>query len=202
MIKKADYEFLKSNYGDVASWTIWDKADKKSKNVDGYDWCSDEDALIQRVNGKYVFVAMNPYSKELKMGKVKTHKSGNPWRSNFHSKWPKRDCFLRYATAGTEMEGSYITDLIKDVKTPNGSVLKKKMKEDSSILSRNIEEFKEEISHLSDKPIIIALGDDVYGWLKSLYDEYKVIRMTHYSLKGLSYDLYREEALNIIKSCK
>ena len=102
------------------------------------------------------------------------------------------------------MEGSYITDLIKDVQTPDGKTLKEEMKKDSSILPRNIAEFKDEISHLSDKPIIIALGVDVYGWLKPLYNEYKVVQMTHYSdsRHGLTLDSYREEALSIIKSCK
>lgn len=206
MINKNDYDFLKSKYGHFASWTVWDKApageEKTKQNVGGLEWCSDEDALIQKIHGKYVFVAANPYNGETVEGKIGMHESGLPWSSNFHSPWPNaQDYKLRYATAGTEMEGCYLTDLIKDVRSQNVNTLKAEMKKDSSILERNIAEFKEEISHLSAKPIIIALGKDVYDWLKPLYNEYKVFRMSHYS-NYINLDNYKKEALDIINSCK
>lgn len=206
MINKADYEFLKSKYGHIASWTIWDKApageEKTKKNVGGSEWCSDEDALIQKIHGKYVFVAANPYNKETVAQKKEKNESKLPWCSNFHSNRSiAQDYKLRYATAGTEMEGCYVTDLIKDVRSQNVTYLKAEMKKDSSILERNIAEFKEEISHLSAKPIIIALGKDVYDWLKPLYSEYKVFRMSHYS-NYINLDNYKKEALDIISRSK
>ena len=75
------------------------------------------------------------------------------------------------------------------------------MKKDPSILARNISEFKKELAHLSDKPIIVALGNDVFKWLKPLYNEYKVFKMSHYS-RFINLDKYRKEAIAIIKSCK
>ena len=99
------------------------------------------------------------------------------------------------------MEGAYITDLIKDVQSQNVNKLKKEMKKDPSILGRNITEFKKELAHLSNKPIIVALGNDVYNWLKPLYNEYSVFKMSHYS-RYINLDKYKEEATDIIKRCK
>jgi hypothetical protein len=225
MTKKDNYEFLKSKYGNVASWTIWDKApdgsETKNLNVGGSEWCSDENALIRRIHEKYVFVAANPFSektkdKETAPDKVEKHKSKLPWMSNFHSsRRNAHDHKLRYATAGTEMEGCYITDLIKDVESSNvNSFIEDKKKNGesvASIIARNIAVFKEEISHFSKKPIIIALGKFAYEMLmkQHLDKEYKVVPMSHYSStiqlftkKGLTFDLYKKEAQDIINSCK
>ena len=206
MIEKAKYNFLKNKYAHIASWAIWDKApsgeEKTKKNIDGDEWCSNDKDLLQRIHGKYVFVATNPYNEQTISKQIEKKESRHPWNSNFHSPSPHaQDYKLRYATEGTEMEGAYITDLIKDVHSHDVNKLKKEMKNDPSILARNIAEFKKELAHLSDKPIIVALGNDVYNWLKPLYNEYKVFKMSHYS-RYINLDKYRKEAIAIIKSCK
>lgn len=209
MINKDDYIFLRDRYAHIASWTIWDKApigeEKTKRNIGGLEWCSDEEALIQHIHGKYVFVAANPYNKETITKQIEKHESGLIWGSNFHSSWRfANDHKLRYATAGTEMEGCYITDLIKDIQSRDVKSLKEEMKKNPSKLEKDIDIFKEEIVHLSDNPIIIALGNDVYDWLKPLCeeDEYRVFKMHHFSYRFISIDDYKKEALDIINQCR
>ncbi len=65
----------------------------------------------------------------------------------------------------------------------------------------NILTFEEEISYLGGKPVLVAIGRDAYRILNEhLGYKYTIIKITHYSSRGLSKEDYRQEVLEKLDS--
>lgn len=201
---RSEQEFKKftAKYDNAGSWAIWDPlGDKPKSNTGGMNWVTPD--LWKKVRTDFVFVGLN-LSRELekqKKGQEQKQKK-EPWR-NFHSSHPTQNDFkLRYALTGTKFWGSYLTDLIKDYEeTKSGNVIKA-IRKDPEILRENIKSLEEELSFFPNKPVLIAMGTDVFKLLKnSLGSKYNIVKIKHYSCR-IGKEKYRDEVLNILGNIK
>ena len=181
MILGNTYNYLKDKYGNVASWAIWSPANSTSKksNTESLDVFQDPD-LLDKLNAKYVFVALNAANHNCQK---------NPDWSFFHSSYRyQNDYKIRTATQGTRFEGSYITDIIKyHVETDSKKVMAA-IKSDPSLLTKNLTYMQDELDALQNsnsekKPVLIALGNDVYRLLMKHFHKkgYEVVKVKHYA---------------------
>ncbi len=188
MIKKENYVKLKEKYGNIASWTIWDDDD-----ISGSIWCSNDDELIKNIETKYVLVALNPHGDE-DAEQSKEHDNILPWSQNFHTS--ANDRKLRDAVRGTSFERSYITDLFKRKPTNGEERLKKEINEDDE--KKAVEELEKEIALISDKTILIALGDKVFNYLnKYLSGPYIIRKIRHFAYRFLDPKEYHDEIVDL-----
>ena len=188
MIKKENYVKLKEKYGNIASWTIWDDDD-----ISGSIWCSNDDELIKNIETKYVLVALNPHGDE-DAEQSKEHDNILPWSQNFHTS--ANDRKLRDAVRSTSFERSYITDLFKRKPTNGEERLKKEINEDDE--KKAVEELEKEIALISDKTILIALGDKVFNYLnKYLSGPYIIRKIRHFAYRFLDPKEYHDEIVDL-----
>ena len=178
MIKRTIYDALKQEYGLLSSWAIWTPPGDKPKSfTSDMSLFADEDVLCQKLNPNYVFVGLN--------ASIHDHKEVAVW-SNFHSDDNRRqnDYKLRFALLGTKFEGAYITDVIKNHPDPDGKRVVKFMRQNPGKLAEHIENFKQELALLPEKPILIAMGNDPFEMLESLQTEFTIVQIPHYAARG------------------
>lgn len=196
MIEKSAYEIMEKQYGDVASWAIWQApGDTPKSNTSDMSVFDDPD-LTEKLNPNYVFVGLNGSS---------TH--GNwmgdtyrPWL-NFHSGYSyQNDYKLRYALMGTKYWGSYITDIIKYYPEVDSGKVWEHLKTNPKVIAENIASFKEEISQLAPHPLLIAMGGAAYNLLKNnLPADFRIVQIKHYSYT-IGKEDYRKEVLSILEA--
>lgn len=196
MITKETYEIMENNYGDVASWAIWQiPGDTPKSNTSDMSVFNAPD-LTEKLNPNFIFVGLNGSS---------TH--GNwmgdtyrPWM-NFHSGYSRQNDYkLRYALMKTKYWGSYITDIIKNHPEVDSGKVRKFLKEHTEVVAESIASFMEEISHLAPHPMIVAMGGDTYNILKDhLPASFCIVKVTHYSF-SIGKEAYREHVLSVLDS--
>lgn len=196
MITKETYEIMENNYGDVASWAIWQiPGDTPKSNTSDMSVFNAPD-LTEKLNPNFIFVGLNGSS---------TH--GNwmgdtyrPWM-NFHSGYSRQNDYkLRYALMKTKYWGSYITDIIKNHPEVDSGKVRKFLKEHPEVVAESIASFMEEISHLAPHPMIVAMGGDTYNILKDhLPASFCIVKVTHYSF-SIGKEAYREHVLSVLDS--
>ena len=170
------YEEIKRKYGHMSSWAIY--ADKKhnDKEKSGVGDISvfetPDSGLLRALNPNVVFVGLNISQKiEDVFG-------------NFHSASPSaNDYKIRFALRGSQFEGGYMTDIIKDFEQKISGKVMKYLGGNKAFEQENIEKFEQELKDIgSTKPIIIAFGADCYKILRrNLKDKYTIYKVTHYS---------------------
>ena len=212
MLDKKTYKLMKKKYGGVGSWAVWcpqtDKNAPKS-NMGSMEWVEDEGNLCKKLNPNFVFVGLNKSKRP-----EEDSRRNVPWK-NFHSGNSRSHSYkLRYALKGTSCWGAYMTDLIKQmpddenankvvkaIETKSKDVVRR-LKQNKALLERNLKNFEREIAHLGSKPVLIALGDDVFKFLAPLKlkvkDKYLAIeKLHHYSYTGINKEQYRAEVWKI-----
>ncbi|MBR5027307.1 hypothetical protein IKX64_01795 [Candidatus Saccharibacteria bacterium] len=163
--------------------------DKTPKSNTGDMGVFEQSDIQDKLNNKYVFVGLNTSSTHGKQ-------QACAWK-NFHSDYSyQNDYKLRFAFKNTRFWGSYITDIIKKYPEVDSAKVKAMLKDNPKIVSDNIKDFKRELSLLSsEKPILVAIGNDSYEILKNnLDDEYVIKKIPHYSIH-ISKEKYREMVL-------
>ena len=194
MISQYNYDFLKNHFGNVASWAIWREPGETPKSNMGDLSIFDDPDLLEKLNPNVVFVGLNA------SGKHENYlKTEQPW-FNFHSGAPTSNSFkLRFALMGTALWGGYITDIIKFYKEADSTSVGRFIKQHPEIVKENISIFREELSLLNDRPLLIALGGKSYELLKEhLADKYQIEKMTHYSAQFSYRDIYPREVAEIL----
>ncbi len=174
MLSKANYRKLKDEFGLYASWGIWDNMDI---NV-----CPTDDDF-SKFNNKYMFVGLNA-SRAL---------DGRIW-GNFHCKHRGgRDKNIMLALQGTEYEGSYMTDILKDYAEPNGTKARKYFEEHPEEQEPHFHKFLREVELLGKVNTIFVFGGDAFYFVKKIADRLEginLVQLTHYS----SPTMYRKGA--------
>lgn len=204
-IAKKNYELLKKEFGLFSSWAIWDrptlgKKQTSKDNVGSMNWKKIEGNLIKRIRTRFVFVAFNGSSlHDEKTG----HQRGELW-ANFHSNYSHgRDNKLRYAIAGSSLEGSYITDLVKNQQSPKAKDVARELKKNGALLKKHVEILKKELKILCEKkkPCLIALGRDTEFFLRKTLEKegYTIRYLTHYSNTSPSFEMYKKDLEKIIQ---
>ena len=121
---------------------------------------------------------------------------------DFHSGNSRSHSYkLRYALKGTTFWGAYMTDLLKDVEKTDSKQVVSRFKKDKAALEKQIKDFESKISNLGWKPILVALGNATYDFLKSLKDKYPAIeKLPHYSYSRISKERYRDKVMEMLKA--
>lgn len=181
MISKEKYELLKK-YGYYSSFAIW----SSWKNISDISMF-DNDDIINSLNDKYIFVALNP---------AEHPKNDVKLFQNFHSGYRyQKDYKLCFALEGTKYWGSYITDIFKSFRLTKSSELNKMIMKSPELLKKDIDVFYEELSVLDKDVTIIAIGKKTYKYLKKYVKDYKIKSITHYSVYS-SKENYKEKILS------
>ncbi len=125
MFDNTEYLELKAKYGGFSSWAIWDKLNESDTTI--------IDRHIESLNSNSVFLGLNVSSKLI----------NKPW-SNFHG--GKHDRKIKYACNDTELRGSYITDIFKDLDELHSENVKLKLTPD--VLINSINQFNNEMKDI------------------------------------------------------
>jgi hypothetical protein len=181
-VSPAKYDLIQEKYGNVASWAVWkDGAGKSNMEFEKPD--------LSILNPNVVLVGLN-ISKPIK----------KPF-TNFHPEYlHANDYKLRYALKGTPFWGAYMTDIIKDFEEKVSGTLMKFLRNNKDFEKEHIAAFEQELIDIgSDKPIIIAFGNDSYTILKrNLGDKYRIYKVTHYSAFTITKEKLRIEVDKLI----
>lgn len=166
-IKREVYEELKKMSGRESSWALYPDFDKDAFGMDIFN----QPEIWNLLNDKYVILALNP-------GKdVQT----KPW-INFHSDVGKGARRLRDVTKNSVLEGSYITDVYKNVFEKNSGKLKS-FDSDEQRVQASLPILRNELE-LLHHPLIITLGSGVKSFVKKHLPDYESINTWHYSYIG------------------
>src|ERR1700737_644627 len=140
MVDRDTFDRIRERPGGYASWAVWARATGKPKSNVGDMRVLDPDqnpTLLQTLRNDVIMVGLNisrPFSE--------------PFR-NFHDAGGKaHDYKLRYAFAGTEYYGAYMTDFIKGVVMLNSKHLLLKLRGNPSLVRENVERLLAEFDDL------------------------------------------------------
>ena len=177
---------IKKLYGSVASWAVW--RDVENSDTSDLSLFDEEsiNSILPKLHTRFVLVALNisgPLDKPL---------------SNFHG--GRRDFMLRDAIKDTVIEGSYMTDLIKDHEDKKASSVVSYFKNNKNAFDEHIRNFQIELDAVgaTRDSVLVALGSDVHRLLVSASLPYRVERLTHYSARTIGKEAYRHEVERLI----
>ena len=194
MIDKKTFNKIKKTYGDCASWAIWKEVGETPKsNMEDLNILDPQQNpnLLSELKPNVVFVGLNT-SKDI---------SGLEPFSNFHPTNPfANDYKTRYALKGTELWGGYMTDIIKKHEELHSLSVVKHLRKYPEVVDENIETFRKELKDLGTKnPTIIAFGNAAHSILtRHLKDEYKILKVYHYSYFRINKKRYREHVKSVV----
>jgi len=183
------FEEIKSKYGHVGSYAIWQKIDDSKKPKYGMgDITHFNNSSNITINNNIVLVGLNLSGK----GSI-----DNPFQ-NFHPTYSTaHDYKIRYATQDTIFSGAYMTDIIKDYEEVMSGKVMKYLNSNPDFKKENIDIFETELKDIGAiNPIIIAFGNDCYNIIKKL--NYKIYKVPHYS-SCITKEKLKEAFTNISK---
>ena len=167
MYSSEKFKELSEKYGQIASWAIWNYSNPKDSRI--------IEKYIDQLNSRYVLIALN-VSRDINKWPV--------W-SNFHDNTHARK--LKYACNDTELRGSYMTDLFKNVVKPRSTNIEKVLNKKK--INENVDFFRQEMEDIgidqNSQFIIFGVRGST---ISRLYDQHfrkyfknKVINSYHYS---------------------
>lgn len=181
MYSDAEYNILKERYGAFASWAIWNKEDLHDTEV--------IPRSIKELNSNYVLLGLNK-SIDIDL---------NYWK-NFHGYDHARK--LAYACNNTELRGSYMTDLFKNLPEAVASKLDKRLTDTN--IRQNVETFRKEMEdiRLSKSSRFIVFGRTAEKYFIKYFRKYfdqPYICTRHYSDFRISDEMWVKEFLGNIR---
>ena len=194
MIDKEKFEFIKKKYGHRSSWAIWKEVGETPKSNMGDLNVLDPQQnpnLLSQLKPDVVFVGLNTSIDITNL---------EPF-SNFHPTSPNaQDYKTRFALKDTELWGGYMTDIIKKHEELHSLSVVKHLRKYPEVVDENIETFRKELKDLGTKnPTIIAFGNAAHSILtRHLKDEYKILKVYHYSYFRINKDRYREHVKSVV----
>lgn len=191
MITRERFDLIKKNWGEIASWAVWEGPYDRSKLNVGDLTLFEDEKILKILNPEVILVGLNISRDDLR---------GAPAFTNFHSKSEDAQEYkLRYVLKDTGLWGGYMTDIIKDHPDINSKNVLEKLKKDPSIETKSIESFQSEIDDLGVKePLIIALGGPSYEIIKRYFNPSRVVKLTHFS-HYINLEKYKAEVVEICK---
>lgn len=195
MISNRLYEKIKTKYGDVASWAVWEEPGEKPKSNMGYlniFNLQKNPSLLETLKNNVVMVGLN-FSRPLE--------PTEPFK-NFHDLSPHANDFkIRYVFKDTAFYGAYMTYIIKNTEMKVSRDVRTYLKNNPSVVKENISFLRKELSDIeSNQPILLAFGRDTYNLLHENLEKHEyanLIKLTHYSHQ-ISKEEYKEKVLRQI----
>jgi hypothetical protein len=137
MLNIVEYKQLVLKYGSHSSWAIWDYKKESDASIIGKNF--------NQLHSKFVLLALNASGSIAKP----------PW-SNFRG--GKHDRKLKYACNDTQLRGSYITDIFKDIPEPKSRKIKSLLTDE--IIDKNVSLFNQEMRDIGINELtqFIVLG--------------------------------------------
>lgn len=192
VIGRSTFDLVKRRHGDHASWAVWAEPTDRSKLNMGDLSVFDPDenpTLLEILRNDVVMLGLN-LSAEMP--------EPAPFR-NFHCAGRCQDYKTRFAVAGTQYWGAYMTDLIKDRPMLEAKDLMGELRAHPSVVKENVEGLLAEFIDLgADRPTILTFGVDVTKLVEGQFPLQKLgrlIPLRHYS-DFISPLQYREEFLS------
>ena len=188
---KEQYEKIKENYGNVASWLIYD---------DNYGDYKKNFELIERsvkeiLNPKYMFCGLNAARDTLRT-----------WEA-FHCKYRGGKGKLLRDTFNNSnvFKGSYVTDFIKKHVNAKSHEVFKEIKINKKKYNENIDLLRQEIEDIKigkKYPRVFAFGKYTHELLheSTLGRDFKIEYIPHYSAYGSRAGLFIQKIREIEKS--
>ena len=186
------FKEIRKKYGYHASFAVWQDAANKSKsNMEDLS-IFEKKKVIELLNPEIVLVGLN-FSIDIQLKPLE----------NFHGQ--NGEVYkLRYALKDTILWGAYMTDLIKDFVQKDSSKVMNYLEKNPKYLNKQLQVFEREIKDIgAKKPLIVALGGDVYKLLKKNFkDKYKILKLGHYAAYASygSKEKYREHVIKKLES--
>lgn len=92
-----------------------------------------------------------------------------------------------------------MTDIIKNHPDKDSAEVLKHCNANPQTIIDNVEVFREELTTLGGKPVIVAMGVDTYDILikSNLTDDYEVTMINHYSAQSVKKDDLRQQVIDI-----
>jgi len=151
MYSDAEYKTLKDRYGSCASWAIWNKDDLCDTEVIS--------SSIKELNSNYILLGLN-----------KSIDIDLYYWKNFHGYDHARK--LAYACNDTELRGSYMTDLFKNLPEAVASKVDKRLTD--SDIKKNVETFIKEMEDikLSKSSRFIVFGRTAEKYFIKYFKKY------------------------------
>ncbi|MDC1495569.1 hypothetical protein N8367_03995 [Amylibacter sp.] len=196
-ITREQFEQIREELGAHTSWALWTPQGVKAKsNVGDLSIFNDEDKIsntLHKLNPNIILAGLNAAS-----GKVEEAVDLKPF-ANFHSSYAAAtDYKIRYATAGTALEGAFMTDVIKDHVETNSNIVNKSLKNNPEYERLKVEEFFREINSVSNAPTIFAFGSMAYELIQKYnHGRLPVYKLYHYAYQQ-SATKFREETMKTL----
>ena len=187
------FKKITKKYGNMSSWAVWKRIEEHQKPKDGMGDISffknPSKKLLETLNPNIVLVSLN-------ISKGIPRIFGN-WHPDYSS---ANDYKLRYALQDTPFWGSYMTDIIKNHSEMDSKKLIDDLKQNPSLVKKNIDNFIQELKDIGAKnPILIAQGGATFKILKKyLKDKFRIFKVTHYSA-FMKKEKLRDEYDNLIE---
>lgn len=199
-ITRKQFDEIAQKYGNIGSWAVWAAQDRDGRPKSNV---GDMNALNPEKNGKLLGL-LKPNIVMVGLNMSGELKADLPFR-NFHSPGPRaNDHKLRYVFTGTEYWGAYMTDFIKNHNEVDSGKVIDYLKNHPEVINENLKAFREEMKFIgADKPLIIAIGNDVYDYLNqglvAGLDYSRLVGIYHFaSRQANDPDEYRENTLKLL----
>ena len=157
MIDRERFHSIKEKYGLCASWAVWVNEGETPKSNMGDLSIFENNKTLLELNPNIVLVGLN-FSVS---GVVQ-----KPFQ-NFHGIGGGA-YKIRYALKDTALWGAYMTDIIKDFPEKESNNVMSYLKNNQSVVDKNIISFEEELKDIgSFNSTIIGFGNDSFNILKN-----------------------------------
>lgn len=197
-LTRSQFDAIRNRLGTHTSWAVWAPAgDKPKSNVGDLSIFNDEKKIAEilpKLNPDIVLAGLNGANGD---GAIDAEVR---YFANFHSHWHRAtDYKIRYATAGTVLEGAFMTDVIKHHYETDSNVVARHLREDPAYEREKVEEFFAEITSLSESPTIFAFGGMAYGLIQKYNNgRFRAFQLYHYAFT-MGKERFREETLKTIR---
>lgn len=184
-MEKETYQALKQQFGEYASWALWQPStsDNKRANIGDMSVFDDPD-LLDKCHTNIVLVGINAsVHPERQDGYT------GDWQM-FHSDYTGGyDYRLRTLTKDTPLEGSYMTDMVKDYPEAKSKMVKDRIKDEPEWFEANLKKLRDELALMDNAPTLIAFGNLVFEQLTKhgFGQTHRLIKLTHYSARHRGY---------------
>lgn len=180
---------IADTYGRHSSWAVWAEVGNTPKsNVSDlsiFDPNKHPEAR-EALHNKIVAVGLNV-----------SEAPRDQLFANFHSDNSKANDFkLRHAFKDTPAWGCYLTDVLKDYKQVDSSIVMREIRANHGIADKHFKSFREEIGVLgAHEATFLGLGGAAVELLRQALPKARVIQIRHYADRRKNKEAYREELL-------